>query len=91
MGLPRRSARSRREGADFGGMPGTDIEDASIGAVIHRDQQIGPGDILDINQIARLVTVLKHNRGQIVHQSGAENGDDARVRIEERLARTECT
>ena len=50
-------------------------------------EQVGTGDVLDEAKVAGLAAIFIENGRLAIQQAGAEDGDDAGVGIEERLAR----
>src|SRR5262245_46723930 len=65
----------------------TNVDWQAIELVCLRRQQVGAGDVFDEAEIARLGAVFIEDRRLLIEQTRAENGNDAGVRVEDRLAR----
>src|SRR5215468_1281614 len=65
----------------------TNVDRQAIELVRLRRQQVGAGDVFDKAEIARLGAVFIEDRRLLIEQTRAENGNDAGVWVEDRLAR----
>src|SRR5262249_27357141 len=74
--------------ADLGGLTGADVEDLPVRTGITGNQQVSTGDVFDEDEVTRLVTVLVDERGLVVKEACAKDGDDTGVGIEDGLPRS---
>ncbi len=75
------------EVADAGGTAGAGVNGQAVELVGSGHEQVGARDVFDEAEVAGLAAVLVHDRRLVVEQARAEDGDDAGVGVEERLAR----
>ncbi len=76
------------EVADAGGAPAAHVDGQAIERVRGGDEEVGAGDVFHEAKVPGLTAVLVHDRRQLVEEARAEDGDDAGIGVEERLART---
>src|SRR5690606_10013409 len=67
-------------------IPTSDIKDLAFGRIRLHSHSAGIGNILHMNEIPLLLSVLKDHWRIIVKQSGCENGEYSRIRIGKSLA-----